>query len=156
MGLFSNANSNYNKALDHYDKAKSSSDNHIVFLSELQKAAEYLQKDIRDNRGTADALVVLSNIYYAVFLWNREVNIYSNAIDKTKYLIYAVALMQQWRLGWRGYNKNSSQGRIVIDMLNEAIFALFPNITTPEKNKQFWEEAHSQFYEDALLLKIIN
>lgn len=154
MGLFSRSNCNYNKALDHYYKAKSSIDNYVGYLSELQKATEYLQEDIRKNRGTADALVVLSNIYYAIFRWDKEVNIYTNKVDGLKYLLCATALMQHWRLGWRGYNKNTNQGQLVIKMLNESLVTLYPNLIEPKKNSQFWDQTHSQFYEDALLLKI--
>lgn len=156
MGIFSRSNCNYNKALDHYDKAKSSISNHAVFLSELQKATEYLQEDIRNNRGTADALVVLSNIYYAIFMRDKEIGIFKNQIDGLNYLLCATALMHHWRLGWRGYNKNSTQGQLVMKMLNESIIELYPNLTAPEKNNQFWDQTHSKFYKDALVLKITN
>lgn len=152
MGLFSRSNCNYNEALDHYYKAKSSINNPVVYLSELQKAIEYLQEDIRKNRGTADALVVLANIYYAIFIWNKEV--YTNKLDGMKFLLCAVALMQHWRLGWRGYNKNTDQAHLVIKMLNQSLMTVYPNLTKPETSDLFWNQTHSQFYEDALLLKV--
>lgn len=155
MGVFSKSNSNYNKALEHYYNAKTSIDNHIVFLSELQKAAEYLQEDIRKNRGTADALVVLSNIFYSVFRWDMEENFYPNDAYRAKYFFCAMALMHHWRLGWRGYNKNSNQGQLVIKMLNDSLDAMPHSLDTPEKVKDFWDHTHLLYYSDALSQRII-
>ena len=149
MGLFTKSNCNYNKALEHLKNAKYSYDNPIVYLSELHTASELLKEDVRKNRGTADAIVVLSNIYYSIYVWAKKNN-YNAKLNGMKYLIYATALMHQWSLGWRGYNKNSDQAKTLIQMINDALIDQNSLLTSPSANKNFWVQCHEKYFSDAL------
>lgn len=150
MGLFTKSNCNYNKALEHLKIAKYSYDNPLAYLSELHAASELLKEDIRKNRGTADAIVVLANIYYSIYVWAKSNN-FNAKLNGMIYLLYATALMHQWSLGWRGYNKNSEQAKTLIKMINDALIDQNSILTSPSANKNFWIQCHQKYFEIALI-----
>lgn len=153
MGLFDIANSDYNKALDHYKRAKSSPPLSPKFIEELDIAASLLRNSINRNDGTADCLVVLSNIFFAIF--SISINTYQDVITKpNEYLLLAAAIIQHWKQGWRGYNKNSRQGNQLYSMITSSILQNVPSQFLSNGIELFMDSVHERYFQEALIKKI--
>lgn len=154
MGLFSPANQDYDKGLGHYQKAKSATPLSPVFWEELNLAIISLREAIRKNLAMADALVVLSNIYYAIYIWTSSSG-NEPKINPLEYLELAAAVIQHWKSGWRGYNKNSAQGNRLYQMITGSLIEVFPMLTSPLEIDKFLSNLHDRYYEKALVKEIL-
>lgn len=149
MGWFDKVDDDYNKALSHYQNAKVLNTTSPMFIVEMNLAASHLKESIRKNDGVADALVVLANIYYAIALYAYSKSL-PTAINGDEYIILSAAVIQHWKMGWRGYNKNSKQGNQVYEMVTK----LFIPENARNQTNTLMEICHEKFYENALLKEI--
>ena len=153
MGLFDIVKNDYNKALDHYQQAKSSPPLSTKFIEELDIAAGLLRNSINRNDGTADCLVVLSNIFFAVF--SISVSTYQDVIAKpNEYLLLSAAIIQHWKKGWRGYNKNSQQGNQLYSMITTSVLQNVPPHLLSNGIEFFMDSIHDHYFQEALIKKI--
>lgn len=153
MGLFDIANNDYNKALDHYQRAKSSPPLSPKFIEELDIAARLLRNSINRNDGTADCLVILSNIFFAIFSISSST--YQDVIPRpNEYLLLSAATIQHWKKGWRGYNKNSQQGNQLYSMITSSILQNVPPQLLSIGIEMFMDSVHERYFQEALIKQI--
>lgn len=149
MGLFDKANNDYNKALDHYRIAKSTTPTSPTFLKELEIASTLLQKSINENKITPDCLVLLSNIYFLIYAFAMSIP-QDPMINRIEYLSMSAALIQHWKKSIKGYNKNSKQGNQLYKMITCEILNSIALMNISQGIDTTMNLIHDKYYQHAI------
>ncbi|NLE90488.1 MAG: hypothetical protein GX602_06130 [Dehalococcoidales bacterium] len=142
-------------ALNHYRIAMESFGNPFIFLPELQKAVTILQGNINHKGLTPENLIPLAQIYYTVYIWDRDENTYKSFVDGYSFLQCATALMQQWKMFWKNEKNNDNQAIRLIMMIDNALVKVKPELTSSPENNLYWTLTRQNFLHHALYKSII-
>ena len=154
MQKSSKINQDIEAALNHYRIALESYDNPFLFLPELQKAVTILQGNIISKGLTTENLIPLAQIYYMVYIWDRDENTYRSFIDGYSFLQCAAALMQQWKKNGKKGNDDGQANRL-IEMIDDALIRVSPNLSSSNENYIYWSLTHQNFLYEAMHKSII-
>ena len=142
-------------ALNHYRTAMESYDNPFLFLPDLQKAVTILQGNIVSKGLTPENLIPLAQIYYTVYVWDRDENTYKSFVDGYSFLECAAALMQQWKKMGKKENNDDGRANRLIKMIDDALIRVSPSLSSSNENHIFWTLTHQNFLHHAMHKSII-
>lgn len=149
------ANQDIEVALDHYRIAMESYGNPFLFLPELQKAVTILQGNIVYKGLTPENLIPLAQIYYTVYIWDRDENTYKSFVDGYSFLQCATALMQQWKMFGKKENNDDNQANRLITLIDSALVKVIPKLSSSPENNLYWTLTRQNFLHHALYMSII-
>jgi hypothetical protein len=148
MGLFGRAKTDFNDALDHYQRAKNLAPGTEVWFDELAISVNFLQEGVKKYTGVSDELILLANIYFAISTLNKGISTLDKGTALDEYLHLAAASIYHWKIG-RGYTNNKGNGNEVLEMILSALEERHPGLSNIEINS-IVDQLHKDFYEKVL------
>lgn len=148
-------NQDIDVALNHYRIAMESYGNPFLFLPELQKAVTILQGNIICEGLKPESLIPLAQIYYTVYIWDRDENTYKSFVDGYSFLQCATALMQHWKMVGNKANNDDNQANGLITMIDDALVRVMPELASSPENNLYWTLARQNFLHHAVHKSII-